>query len=208
MAFTLTFPTNAPLPAAEDVAAWLTEQGEPFDLEGPTTLALRALPVRLLLGADSLQGWLEVTSTAPLVRLVDLLFALSVLAGADVHLAGSGQMTRPRLWLRLADEQDRQRIAEAMARADEHGNREDVGQRLWAVLSAIWPGRDLRWDASRSHIVELVEVAEPGGISVEEASWLVEGAAAGDVVARPIGDYLHIIAWRWLSEAYPGLAEG
>lgn len=208
MAFTLTFPTTGSHPSPADVAGWLSEQGEPFEPEGSGTFALKALPMRLVTAeGGAMQAWVEVTSRAPLVRMIDLLFNLSVRAGSDVRLAGTGEMTRARLWMRLADEQDRVRIGESLDRADDRGNRDEVLTKLWAVLAVIQPGRDLRWDAGQRRIVELVEVGAPDGISVEEASWLVEGAAAGDVVPKPIEGCLHILAWRWLSEAYPGLAE-
>lgn len=207
MAFTITFTTHATIPATTDVATWLTDQGEAFEQEGPYTLALKALPVRVVLDEGVLKAHLEVGVETALARMVDLLFALSVEAGADVRLAGLGEVTRPRLWLKLADEQDRVRIQQALQHASEHHNREEVLQRLWSVLHEIAPGHDLRWDAHRGRIVELVEVGEPGGISVEEASWLVEGAKPGDAVPRPVDGQVHIIAWRWLSEAYPGLAE-
>jgi hypothetical protein len=203
LAFTVTFPTNRALPAPAEIAGWLTEQGEPYDAEGPA-FALTALPVRIVVG-DGLQAWVEVTADAALARLVDLLFALSVHAGADVRLAGVGPVSRASLWMRLADEQDRVRIGAALAEAEVHGNATEVGQRLWAIVSAIGPGRDLRWDVAKARIVEIVEVG--AGISEAEAGFLVEGARSGDVVARPVDGYVHILAWRWLSEAYPGLTE-
>jgi hypothetical protein len=209
LAFTITFPTIGPRPTPTDVAEWLTEQGEAFDAENPGTFALRALPVHVVLGTDDgpMQAWIDVEVETPLVRLVDLVFALSIRAGADVKLAGAGEMTRARLWVRLADEQDRLRIARAISRSEEHGNREDVLQRLWAVLAVLHPGHDLRWDAQQQRIVEMLEVGGPAGISVDEARWLEEDAVTGDVVPRPVEGYLHVVAWRWLSDAWPGLAE-
>ena len=52
VAFTVTFPTNGPLPDPAAIADWLTEQGEPFDEEAPHTLTLRALPVTLVMSPD------------------------------------------------------------------------------------------------------------------------------------------------------------
>ena len=167
------------------------------------------LPVRLVVSPDdaSMQAQIEVTANAPLVRLVDLMFSLSIKAGADVRLAGEGAVTRAELWMRLTDEQDRIRIAEALRRASERGSAEEVLNRLWAVLAMLAPGRDIRWDAAHERIVELREVGEPGGISLEEAAWHQSDASMGDVIPVPVRGYLHMLAWRWFSEAYPGLAE-
>ena len=140
-----------------------------------------------------------------LTRMVDVLFDVSVRAGADVSLAGTGEVTRAGLWMRLADEQDRQRIAESLFRAKEHGSGDEVHKRLWAVLAALRKGHDDRWDASSQRIVELVEVGQ--GVSVEEAAWHTENAAVGDEISIPVESHLHILVWRWLSEAYPGIAE-
>ena len=210
MAFSVTFPNLGPCPDIECVTQWLTERSEPFEQESSDSLRLLALPVRLLCSRlEHMQGQIDVTSDAPLVRLVDLLFYLSVQAGSDVHLTGDANETtsRAELWLRLADEQDRLRIAKAVDAAQEHGNREELVNRLWAAISAMWPGGDVRWDISLNRIVEIKEVDEPGGITVEEAQWHAQGALPGDVVAVPLSGYLHILAWRWLSEAYPGLTE-
>ncbi|MBT3218160.1 MAG: hypothetical protein HN348_03645 [Proteobacteria bacterium] len=210
MAFTVTFPTAGQPPVSARVAEWLTERGEPFEQEGPQILSLRALPVRLLVGDESgpLRAHLEVTPNARLTRVIELLFALSFLAGADVKLVGTGAVTRAELWMRLADEQDRQRVANAIERAGEHGNQDNVINRLWRVIASLRPDRDDRWDLQRKRIVEFREIGEPGGITVEEAAWHTDEPESGEVVALPVeGEYLHTLAWRWLSEAYPGLAE-
>lgn len=209
MAFTVTFPSSGPVPQPADAAAWLTERGEPFELEGPTTIALRALPVRLVMAPDqsAMKAHIEVTSSCPLSRMVDMLFALSVRAGADVFLAGTGQVTRAALWLSLADEQDRKRLAESLVRAKEHGASAQIHKRLWALVAALRPGHDDRWDAQRQAVVELREVGGEGGLSVEEAKWHTANPEPGDVVAVPVRGFLHTMAWRWLSEAYPGIAE-
>lgn len=207
MAFTITFPASGPAPTIEAIRSWLVAIGEAYDEEGPGTVSLGALPVRLVLRKGELQAWIEVTPDAPLARVVDLLFSISMEAGADVRLVGTGEVTRPQLWLRLADEQDRRRIARALGQAEVHGNHAEVLQRMWAVLAEIGRGRDLRWDAVAARVVEFVEVGVPGGLPTEEAHWLTEDPHTGDLVARPVEGALHLLLWRWLSEAYPGLAE-
>lgn len=209
MAFTVTLHTAGPIPPADSLAEWLTQQGEPFEIEGPHHLGLRALPVRLAIEEEegSIRAQINITPSLPLMRLVDLLFDLSVVAGADVRLAGTGEVNRPALWMRLADDQDRQRIAKALALAAEHGNQEDVIRRLWSVLSVLHPKHDVRWSIERACIVEMKEVGANGGISIEEANWHAPDAQLGDLVAIRLPGYLHSLAWRWLSEAYPGLSE-
>lgn len=209
MAFTLTFPSGSAVPSPDEVAEWLTSRGEPFEQTGPTDVVLKALPVRLLVDPedDSLVAHLEVTPEAPLSRLVNLLFGLSIAARADVRLAGHGDVTRADLWLHLADEQDRLRIAKAIGRAAEHGNREKILTSLWTILSSASPGRDVRWDISREHVVEILEVDVPGGIPLEEAQWHDAEIQAGDTLPVPVEGHLHILAWRWLSAAYPALAD-
>lgn len=204
MAFTVTFPTAGTVPTPRELQDWLIEKGEPYDDDG-ATLTLRALPLRIVHADTGLTGWIEVTARAPLSRLVDLLFALSVRAGSDVKLAGVGGVTRAALWMQLADEQDRVRLAAALERTAEHGNGDDVGQRLWALLSAIHPGRDLRWDANARRVVELVEVGQ--GMSVDEARWILEDARPGDVVPKPVPGPVHVIAWRFVSQCWPALCE-
>lgn len=207
MAFTVTFPTSGPVCTADDLAAWLTERGEPHLVSGPTTVTLRALPVRFVAAPDqsALQAHLDVTSTVPLSRLVDVLFEVSMRAGADVSLAGVGQVTRPALWMQLADEQDRLRVAESLERAVEHGNADEVHKRMWAVLATLRSGHDDRWDTQQQRVVELVEVGE--GISVEEARWHADDPQPGDIIRVPVKGWIHALVWRWLSEAYPGIAE-
>lgn len=188
---------------------WLTQQGEPFDQNGPSTIALKALPLRILANAaeGTVKGQVEISSEVPLQRLVDLVFALSMHLGADVELRGMGAMRRADLWLRLADEQDRTRIAAAVDRADERGSAERVFQDLWQVIASTSPGRDVRWDNSRKQIVELLEVGEPEGISLAEAKVIAAHAQEGDLVGVPVAEPLHLLAWRWLSSAYPALVD-
>ncbi len=207
MAFTVTFPASGPPCTASMLADWLTERGEPFVEEGDDTLVLRALPVRFVASSAnaSLVAHLDVTSSAALTRLVDVLFDVSVRAGADVRLAGTGEVTRAALWIRLADEQDRLRIAESLLRAREHGSADEVHKRLWAVLATLRTGHDDRWDAQTQRIVELVEVGKH--VSVEQAAWHVEEPLEGQEISIPVQSYLHTLVWRWLSEAYPGIAE-
>ncbi|MEQ1507377.1 MAG: hypothetical protein ABMB14_34430 [Myxococcota bacterium] len=208
MAFTVTFPTAGPPTPVQTLTEWLTERGEAFVPEGEDTLALRGLPMRLVTSPhnQSIQAQLEVVPNLPLIRLVDTLFEIARRAGADVNLAGHGPVTRPELWLRLADEQDRLRIAQSLRRAREHGNADEVHKRLWAMVASFRPGHDDRWDATAERVVELCEVGE--ALTVDQAAWL--GAVdpkPGDPVAVPVTGYLHCLVWRWLSEAYPGLSD-
>ncbi|MCB9664571.1 MAG: hypothetical protein H6732_10705 [Alphaproteobacteria bacterium] len=207
MAYTVSFPTTSPLPGPEDLASWCTEQGEAFDHDGPDVLSLRGLPVRLLHTGEAIRAQVDVTPSTALSRLTRVLFDLSVRLGADVRLVGVGEVNRPALWLRLADEQDRQRIAGALERASSHSAPDEVYQGLWGVLGALGGGRDLRWEATREQIVEMKEVGAPEGISVEEAAWHDDQAEPGDTIALPVSGDLHIVAWRWLQEAWPNLAD-
>jgi hypothetical protein len=172
---------------------------------------LRALPVRFVaaVDAETLQAHLGVTATVPLSRVVHLVFGISVEAGADVRLAGEGEVTRSGLWMRLADDQDRIRIAETLERAQDHGNADEVLTRFWALVSGIRVNRDDRWDRASQRIVEMCEVGVPGGIVLDHAQWHAENPAVGDVIPVPVDNaaFIHTLAWRWLSEAYPGLAE-
>ncbi|MBN2800354.1 MAG: hypothetical protein JXX28_14535 [Deltaproteobacteria bacterium] len=209
MTFTLDFPSRTPTPGVDALADWLTQAGEPFDRNGPSTLALRALPLRLLVNAadQTLKAQVEITPEVPVQRLVDLVFFLSVQVGADVELRGLGAVRRATLWLRLADEQDRMRIADAVELAGDRGNEEKVFKDLWQVIASASPGRDVRWDNGRKQIVELLEVGEPEGISLAEAKVIVSHAEEGDVVGVPVAEPLHLLAWRWLSTAYPALVD-
>jgi hypothetical protein len=189
--------TAGQVPTEEILERWLTEQGEPFEREGDE-LVLRALPVRLALTVeDGLSGTLDIGPGTPLVRLVDLLFDLSVVAGADV-LLGKTKLTRPALWLRLADEQDRLRIGAALDQAEERGILDEVLRRLWAVLGALHPGSDLRWSADLRSIVELREPPTTGPLGASDH---------GELVPVPVRSNAHVLACRWLSEAYPSLQE-
>ena len=148
MAFTVTFPTARPLCAVDELAEWLTDRGEPFQAD-PQGITLRALPMRFVVGAEqeSLQCQIDVTSSMPVTRMIDVIFDVSVRAGADVHLAGAGQLSRAFLWMRMADEQDRVRLAESLFRAESSSNRDEIVRRLWGVLAAARIGHDDRWDA-------------------------------------------------------------
>lgn len=187
MSLAVTLHTTGPLPTVDALERWLTEQGEPYTRDGDR-LRLRALPVELEPTAEfALAARLSVTVQTPLVRTVDLLFDLSVVAGSDVSL-GHATLTRAELWLHLAEEQDRQYIAQALAQASERGTLDEVMRRLWAILSALRPGRDVRWSAEQ---VSIVEVSDDG----EQT--------------RPVppGAHLHLLVRRWLTEAYPSLLE-
>lgn len=209
MAFTVTFPTTAGAPHPTDVAGWLTEQGEPFESEGPHSLALRAIPVRFVFDPEGakMQAQIELTRLCAISRMVDLMFNISVRAGSGVRLLGSGDVTRGQLWLRLADEQARIRLARALAESLQRSNHNEVLSRMWGALQAMRPGHDVRWDANRETIVELREVDAPDGISKAEAEWHAENPEPGDAVGLPVNDSLHLLVWCWLTEAYPGLSE-
>lgn len=203
MTFTLTFPTSGQLPATADIASWVTGQGEPFEYEGTETICLRALPLRVHVAQAGLQASVNVEVNTPLTRLVRVVFELSMHVGADVHLVGSGRVRRQALWLRMADEQDRLRIASALDRAAAHHVRDDVLTDLWAMLSSVGGGRDLRWDFQRSVIVECKEL--PVQKQDDDASFDSD-TITGTTITLPIQDPLHVLAWRWLAEAYPSLA--
>lgn len=207
MPYTVTFPTSEPMCSAADLAAWLTDRGEPHQRDGDVVL-MRAVPVDFVAGDDqeALRCQIQVNSAVPLSRIVDAVFDVSVRAGADVHLVGVGPVNRAALWMRLADEQDRQRVAESLGRAAQSSHRDEILRRLWGVLAAARTGHDDRWDATSDRIVELLEVGD--GISAEAAAWHSEDPQVGDVISVPVeGSMLHCLVWRWLSEAYPGIAE-
>jgi len=94
---------------------------------------------------------------------------------------------------------------EAVERAGIHGRREEVAQRLWQIISAVRPGHDDRWDANNHRIVELMEIGE--GVSLEAAQQHLDDPQLGELIGIPIATSMHVLTWRWLSEAYPGLAE-
>ena len=212
MAYTVSFPTSGSQLPIDDVAQWLTENGEPFTREGPESLVLRAVPVTLLVReTGTRRAHVDVTAAVKLARMVEVLYEFALLSGSDVCLAEEGKMTRGQLWLRFSDEQDRMRIAEALKRADAMGRLTTISQAMWGVLAATLPGRDVRWDTGRECVVELLEVGadsdNPGGISTEDAAWHTEEPKAGDVIARPIEPgYSHTVLWRWLSETHPSIA--
>ena len=206
MAFTLSFPTASPVCAPATLGGWLTDRGEPHLVDGDV-VTLRALPMRFVAGDGqaSLHCHVDVTAQAALSRMIDVAVDVSVRAGADVHVAGRGSISRGALWMLLADEQDRLRLAESLARAAATAHREEIGRRLWDVLAAARPGHDDRWDAQQQRVVELLEVGD--GISLEDARWHADDPAVGQVIAVPVPGTPHCLVWRWLSEAYPGLCE-
>jgi hypothetical protein len=205
MRFRLSYVTRGALPESAALAHWLTEQGEPVEAEpSPAAVALRALPVVFHLG-EGLAVEIMVRPAVPLTRLVDLLFSVSVRAGADLHLDGEGEVSRPALFLRLADEQDRQRLASALLRARDLSSCHEISRRLWALVNALRPGHDDRWDGVRERIVEVLEVGE--GLSLAAAQRIHPEVSAGDEVHVPVRGSLHTLAWRWFRDAYPALAE-
>jgi hypothetical protein len=197
--------SSRPRPTAAELERWLTEWGEPCAVENPI-VALRAVPARFEVGMERpVRAEVTIGPRTPISRLVAVLFDLSAWLGSDVCLEG-GALTRAALWWHLADEQDRLRLATALDRAQDHGNRDEVLQRLWAFLSVIHPGQDLRWDAALRRVVQMLEVGDE--VSTEEARHFRADARTGEVVGRPVGARgLHILAWRWLNDAYPGIAE-
>lgn len=203
MGFTVTFPTNREAPIRSVITDWLRQRGEPFAEDDQASIRLRAMDLVLHLG-DELRARLDVSSLMDLTRVVDLVFELSILVGADVCLEGE-TVRRGHFWMQLADEQDRLRIKEALERAEIHGRREEVAQRLWQIVSAVRPGHDDRWDAHNHRIVELMEIGD--GVSLAMARLHMEDPQEGELVGIPIEASMHVLAWRWLSEAYPGLAE-
>ncbi len=202
----LTYPTVGPVPDADSVATWLGEQGEPFEVDDSGVLVLRALPVRVVVD-DGVRVHVEITPTVPLTRLVLLLAELGAHLRAEIRLAGVGVVERADLWLRFADLQDRLRIVLALARTEgAHVDREDVLRGLWSLLVAVGGKRDLRWDPHRAAIVEVRGVGTPGGLTPSEAAWHDASVGVGDSVAVAIETDMHIVAWRWLHEAWPNLA--
>ncbi len=202
MGFFVSFRTSTPPAALRDLVAWLTEVAEP-STEEVDAVVLRALPARFVLGPPFAVE-LEVHEWTPLGRLVDVLFEVASRAGADLDLGGK-VVNRSDLWLVLAEEQDRLRIANTLRRARERGNADEVHRRLWAVLASLRPGTDNRWDATLERVVELLDVGEQ--VSVEQAREIEEDAVTGDVVQQPAPGPIHLLLWRWMSEAYPGLCE-
>ncbi len=205
MSFELRFKTVAEGMDLDALTAWLLERGEPA-VPIEQSLGLKALPVVFEHRGSALCAVLDITGACPLTRLVDMLFDLSMEVGADIELSGRGDVSRSRLWLVLADEQDRVRLADALERSREHSNCMEVLRRLLSVVNSLRPGRDDRWDAARSCIVEFVEVGAEG-LSLSEARRHQADAEVGDEVGVPVEGHLHTLAWRWFSASYPGLAE-
>lgn len=197
------FRTTTPPASARDLSAWLTEIAEPCT-EEPDRVTLRALPARLSLAP--LAAEVSVQEWTPVVRLVDVLFEVAARAGADLDLDGR-VVNRSDLWLVLAEEQDRLRIAAALRRARARGNADEIHRRLWSVLASLRPGHDNRWDTTHERVVELVEVVEPPPAGDAESERFASDPATGDLVQRPVPGPIHLLVWRWLSEAYPGVCE-
>lgn len=201
MTVTLKFPTEGTLPPVQEISSWLTEQGEPFEFEGGETIVLRALPVRVHVAPVGLQASVNITATTPLPRLVRLVFDLSMRLGSDVHVIGprGGPVHRAELWLRLSDEQDRLRIADALEKAASHHVRDEILSEFWAILAAVGMGRDIRWDFQQRSIVEIKEL--PRAQTLDDDSDIT-----GTLISLPVEGPLHVLAWRWMAQAYPSLA--
>lgn len=196
MPFTLTFPSRGEQPSPDELTGWLTDHGEPFEAD-PPRIVLRALPVALMPGPFGIEATVNPGVDTPLTRLVGLMSDLSVRVGGDVHLVGRGSLTRHELWLHLADDQDRKRIAAALARA---GDRQDeVARGLWSLLGASGRGEQLRWDLGREAIVAIHELPD-------DEPTQPEGEALPTEAITP-GSGLYLLAWRWLSDAWPRLVE-
>jgi hypothetical protein len=205
MDFTIRFPTGGPQTDQDALVGWLKERGEPCDAS-EVQVSLLALPVVFLWDEGTLRATLQLTPNLALSRLVDLVFAVSLHVGGDTMLEGVGPVSRPELWLLLADEQDRLRIGSALERSRQLGNSNDVMRHLWSVVHTLRRGKDDRWDAARERIVEVVEVGEEG-LSVPEARRVNPDVADGDEVSLPVQGYVHTLAWRWFAETYPSIAE-
>jgi len=201
MSFLFTFPraTRDDDDAPEDLEAWLTGQGEPFEPDDVAGLRLRALPVVLTSDVEGLRAEVDPSPQVPLPRLIGLLFDLALWLGTDMHL-GQLPIDRAVAWLRLADEQDRNRIAQAISRA---GPRTDeVLTGLWRVLRALGRNHDLRWDPTALAIVEVRIWSDGEEITAAEAT---EETDPGALITFRVHDGLHIFAWRWLAETWPAL---
>lgn len=202
----LTYPTVGPVPDVGAISTFLVEHGEPFEVDETGVLVLRALPVRVVVD-DGVRVHVEITDDVPLTRLVLLLAELGAQLRAEIRLAGVGVVERADLWLRFADLQDRLRIVLALARAEAVAvDRDDVLRGLWSLLVSLGDKRDLRWDPHRLAIVEVRGVGTPGGLTPAEAAWHDASVGVGDTVAVPIETDMHIVAWRWLNEAWPNLS--
>jgi hypothetical protein len=188
--FRVSFPTGGPVVSLDEMVRWLNDRGEPCAREDDECVRMRALPVSFGHSHGRLEAAIAVNSAAPLSRLVDALFDLSATAGADVRLEGVGEVTWSELWMLFADEQDRLRLVEALKRAEDLGNHHEIMRRLWSVIHCLRPASDDRWDVHEGRIVELKD------------------GLGSDAVSVPVPGYVHSLAWRWLAEAYPGIAEG
>jgi hypothetical protein len=205
VAFTLTFVSTEKPPTIDVLAEWLAERGEPFVAEDGDEVALLAVPVRFRSAADghSLQAEVDVAPNVSLTRLVDTVHDVSLRSGADLDLAGTGVVTRAQLWILLADEQDRLRIATALRTARQSAVADDVHRRLWAMIASIRPGHDDRWDTLTERVVEVQEAAP--GVAQDGAQSPPSPADGGPTLQVPVGGFVHCLVWRWLSEAYPRL---
>jgi len=183
LSFVIHFPTTAKARTPAELQEWLTDQGEPFEQDGPLWINLRALPVRLSFDSDGrVEATVKILPTDSATRLTEFLFDLSLELGADVEIEHYGVVDRSQAWLHFAGAQDRARIVGAIEQAGEIGNRDILLRMIWPIISALDPERDLRWDVDALRIIEVVDDA---------------------IVPAP--EPLHIPTWRWLADAFPNL---
>jgi len=202
VSISLEFRTGRPVASVAEVADWFLNQGEPCEPQGPTTIALLALPVHLILHPHRMEAQIDLTPKVPLHRLVRVMADLAIQLGAET-VFHERTMGRSELWLVLAEEQDRMRIQDALDRAEALHCRSEVLTQLWQLLGAMGQGRDLRWDLSSHRIIEFVDTGPLD--ATEDTVDTVTTQAPGPL--RPLQPFeqAHITAWRWLSEAWPNL---
>lgn len=195
-------------PPLSELTAWLAALGEPFEPPEDGAVRLRALPVVLHRAPGSLEAEILLTPSVPLSRLLALIYDLALQAGAEVALLADdpdhphAATERATAWLRFADEQDRLRIGRAIGRAE--ARTDDLLRGLWDILVALGRGRDLRWHPTRARIVEVdasdLDSREDPTLSEEEATDPL-------LVVRAVEPGTHILAWRWLTEAWPSVTD-
>jgi hypothetical protein len=190
----------------DEIAACLTAMGEAFEVGGPDEpglLRLRALPVVLRRTEDALSAEIGLTPSVSITRLLALIYDLALQLGGEVSLDGATPTERAAAWLCFADDQDRLRIGRALDRAE--GRADEVLRGLWDILVVLGSGRDLRWHPRASRIVEV----DRGELGLEDEPTLSEEEVMDPMLTvRDPAPGTHILAWRWLTEAWPALAEG
>lgn len=193
-------------PDLAEISASLAAMGEAFELGGPDepgVIHLRALPVVLRRTERDLSAEIALTPSVPIARLLALIYDLALQLGGEVTLDGASPTERAAAWLCFADDQDRLRIARAIDRAE--GRAEEVLRGLWDILVVLGQGRDLRWHPREARIVEV----DRGELGLEDEPTLSEEEVMDPLLTvREAAPGTHILAWRWLTEAWPALAEG